>query len=237
MTMKTKLIIFSLVLFFSSSAFAVTSDVTIEGKLDINTSVIFRQSTANYTLQWNNPAAARTLTIADPLGNDTLTMNAATQTLTNKTITSTTDIVAADYLKTATGTVDVSAAATPVSGQYLRASSATAALWEYPVTAETTPNGVSTTTYSLTTTANQRVMVWAKGDLVPGAATRTITLQYNAATKDTVVVVETSAGSTRRWPFSLMYTEVPGAATQNITVNTSGGTLANVKIMVLKMNQ
>jgi hypothetical protein len=33
-----------------------------------------------------------------------------------------------------------------------------------------------------------------------------------------------------------MYTEVPGAATQNITVTTSAGTLANVVITVLKMN-
>jgi hypothetical protein len=91
------------------------------------------------------------------------------------------------------------------------------------------------TTKSLTTVAGERVMVWAKGDIVPNSATaRTITLQYNAVTKDTVIVTD-SAASVRRWPFALQYTEVPGAATNNITVNTTGGTLANVVIMVQKI--
>jgi hypothetical protein len=227
-----KILVLLFLIILCCQAFAITSDVSVEGKLDLNSNVIFRQSTATYTFQWNNPAAARNLIISDPGADDTFTMTAETQVLTNKTITSTTNNIAANSLKTATGTVDVASDTAPVSGQYLRASSATASSWTIPVTAEVT-TGV---TASLTTTANQRVMVWAKGDIVPGQATRTITLKYNAVTKDTVVVIESSVGSTRRWPFALMYTEVPGAATQNITVNTSGGTLANVVIMVLKMN-
>ena len=45
------------------------------------------QATANYTLRFSDPAAGRVITFADPLGNDSVAYLAATQTLTNKTIT------------------------------------------------------------------------------------------------------------------------------------------------------
>lgn len=51
------------------------------------TSVILGQSTANYTLTWANPASARAISFEDPGGTDILVYKAATQTLTNKTIT------------------------------------------------------------------------------------------------------------------------------------------------------
>lgn len=89
------------------------------------------------------------------------------------------------------------------------------------------------TTHALTTTANQRVYVFAKGNITDGTgATQTITLQYNAVTKDTVQAQ--GGGSATVSPFALGYHEAPGAATQNITVNTSGGSLANVVITVIK---
>jgi hypothetical protein len=90
---KTTSIFVFLVLLVSSGVFAVTSDVSVEGKLDLNTSVIFRQSTANYTLQWNNPAAARALTLSDPGADDTFVMTSETQTLTNKTLTDTSTFI------------------------------------------------------------------------------------------------------------------------------------------------
>ena len=52
----------------------------------VGRSLILPQATANYTFAWSDPAAARTLTIPDPLGNDTLCFLSATQTLTGKTI-------------------------------------------------------------------------------------------------------------------------------------------------------
>lgn len=87
-------------------------------------------------------------------------------------------------------------------------------------------------THSLTTTAGQVVAVWAKGDLDPGSGSYTITLKYNSVTKDTVSLDSGGDSWYNKQPFALMYTETPGAATQNITVETSGGTLANVVIMV-----
>jgi hypothetical protein len=53
----------------------------------LNTQLTLNQTTANYMVLWNNPAAARTLTIPDPGASDTFVFLAATQTLTNKTLT------------------------------------------------------------------------------------------------------------------------------------------------------
>ena len=87
-------------------------------------------------------------------------------------------------------------------------------------------------TASLTTTATQRVVVFAKGN-AGESGTKTITLKYNGVTKDTLSLVGTSTGEKN--PFMLMYTETPGAATANITVVTDAGTLENVVIMAIKI--
>lgn len=53
----------------------------------LKTSIILEQTTANYTLSWADPAVARALSIADPLGDDEFVFKAMTQTLANKTLT------------------------------------------------------------------------------------------------------------------------------------------------------
>ncbi len=95
------------------------------------------------------------------------------------------------------------------------------------ITVETTTG----TTHSLATVAGQLVLVWAKGNNSAGAAS-TITLKYNTVTKDTVTVGDNGGNAV---PFSLFYTETPGAATQNITVEASAGTNLNVTILVVKI--
>lgn len=91
------------------------------------------------------------------------------------------------------------------------------------------------TTHALTTVASQQVLVTAKGVVVATNAVNTVTLKYNGVTKDTVTVGGTGAGASLNSAFALMYTETPGAATQNVTVETSGGTLSNVVIVVQKL--
>lgn len=92
-------------------------------------------------------------------------------------------------------------------------------------------------THSLTTVAGQRVVVFAKGsvNINGGPSSTTINLNYNSVLKDTVSAGENSTSSTSHHPFSLMYTEIPGAATQNITVTGSSYTPSNVVILVLKL--
>lgn len=84
--------------------------------------------------------------------------------------------------------------------------------------------------YSLTTTAGQRVIVFAKaatGTFSTGGETD-FTLSYNGVIKDTIKL--RAAGASERVGFSLMYTEIPGAATANITL--SGGT--DQKLIIIK---
>jgi len=90
----------------------------------------------------------------------------------------------------------------------------------------------SGTTLSLTTTAGQKVIVWAKGDCEDTAGDTVVNLKYNSVTKDSVAVGPAVTTSNENYPFALQYTETPGAGTQNVTVDGSAS-LANVVIIAL----
>jgi hypothetical protein len=90
------------------------------------------------------------------------------------------------------------------------------------------------TTHSLTTTALQRVVVIAKGDWTGSTSAQTIRLSYGGVVKDSVGVKQ--ASSADKLPFCLMYSEIPGAGTQDVTVTATAGTLANVVILVFKIS-
>lgn len=77
--------------------------------------------------------SATTATIPDLAGvAQSYVMTAVSQALTNKTITSTTNNVAANSLKSATTIVDVAAATAPSAGQFLVATASTTATWQNP---------------------------------------------------------------------------------------------------------
>lgn len=89
------------------------------------------------------------------------------------------------------------------------------------------------TTHSLTTVANQRVFVFAKGNVATGGGSnRTVTLAYNSVSKDIAAVL---ANTSAKESFALGYSEIPGAGTQNITVTIDADTIENVKIFVVKL--
>lgn len=96
--------------------------------------------------------ASRVYTLPDT--SDTVVALAASQALTNKTITSSTNNVTATGLFSATTTVNVSAATAPTTGQVLTATSGTTATWQtltqisilnYNATSQTTFNATSAT--------------------------------------------------------------------------------------------
>jgi len=66
------------------------------------TSFILDQTTADYTVTWADPAAARAISFEDPLGTDVIAYKAAAQTLTNKTLTAP-KIVTTGYIADAGG--------------------------------------------------------------------------------------------------------------------------------------
>ncbi len=72
--------------------------------------------------------ANRTITFPD--ATDTVAVIAATQTLTNKTLTGATNTIEASAVRTTGAAVVVSAAAPPTTGQVLTATSATTATWQ-----------------------------------------------------------------------------------------------------------
>jgi hypothetical protein len=83
---------------------------------------------------------------------DTVAALALAQTMTNKTLTSTTNTIAAKQLLSATTAVDVFAATAPTAGQVLTATSGTAATWQTPVTGGiTTLNTLTATTQTFAT--------------------------------------------------------------------------------------
>jgi hypothetical protein len=97
--------------------------------------------------------ASRVYTLPDT--SDTIVTVNATQTLTNKTITSNTNNVTAKGLFSATTTVNVSASSAPTAGQVLTATSPTTATWQAPnpnITCyqATDPNALNMTSTSYT---------------------------------------------------------------------------------------
>tara|TARA_R100000365_G_C2737970_1_gene66989 strand:+ start:341 stop:1114 length:774 start_codon:yes stop_codon:yes gene_type:complete len=113
-------------------------------------------------------------------------------------------------------------------GQILRLASGIPE-WDDEATAGVVIETTAGTTHSLTTTAGQKVVVTVKGNFTTGGSSSSVTLSYNSVAKDTVSINVLNAWTI---PFTLQYTETPGAATQNITVSAASGTLANVKIIV-----
>lgn len=85
-------------------------------------------------------------------------------------------------------------------------------------------------THSLTTDANTKVLVIASFRPDGAAGLTTAALKYNGVTKHSASVGSNSDGQM----VTFMYAEKPGAATANITLTTSAGTLLNPCITVLK---
>lgn len=83
-----------------------------------------------YTIAPTLPTADRIITLPNLSG--TLVCQTSTDTLTNKTITGTTNTVRASQLGTTSTDVVVSTAAAPISGQILTATSVSAAAWQTP---------------------------------------------------------------------------------------------------------
>lgn len=118
------------------------------------------------------------LTTAQVLTNKTLTSPTSTgtdtgaETLTNKTITDSTNNVMAKSLKSATTTVDVSAATAPSTGQVLTATASTTATWQTPTSSATDGWTTSADTFvyasasSFTIAGADRTTTYTKGTRV-----------------------------------------------------------------------
>lgn len=126
-------------------------------------------------------ATTRTLTV--PNADTTIVGTGTTDTLTNKTLTSSTNHVNAEALFSATTTVNVSSATAPTSGQVLTATSGTAATWQTPSSSGATIRKQTTgggTTFGDSTTISAPVMAIGR-ITIPASTTQTVTINIGGS--------------------------------------------------------
>lgn len=100
-----------------------------------------------------SPSTVRTLTV--PNANTTMVGTDTTDTLTNKTIQGSTNIVDANNLKTTGTSVNISSAVPPTSGQVLTAATTTTATWQTPPVFNVYLNNLGTVTNPSVTSLKQ----------------------------------------------------------------------------------
>ena len=133
------------------------------------------------TIAWA-PTSGRTATIPD--ATDTFVMLATAQTITNKTIDDTTNIVRATKLATSGSPVVINSASPPTTGQVLTATGATAASWQTP----TTMNASGGFNW-VTVTASSQAISAGTVYIANGSALQTFTLPVTANVGDTFQIV------------------------------------------------
>jgi hypothetical protein len=173
--------------------------------------------------------------LGEVTGSDRAVSKTATQTLTNKTLTTPTigDFTNAGHNhENAAGGGTLSEAALTLTDvttnnattskhgflpkppnnttQFFRAD----ATWATPPGATVSIFTATGTTLSINPNGAQVVIVWAKGAM--GLNAQTVNLQYNGVTKDSVTSV--AAGNNIAVPYCLIYTETPAAGANDITI-------------------
>ena len=89
-------------------------------------------NTKQLQFQLSDISSGQTRVLTIPDASTTIVGTDATQTLTNKALTDSTNNIMAKSLKRASASIDVSAAAAPTAGHVLTASSTTASIWQTP---------------------------------------------------------------------------------------------------------
>lgn len=216
----------------ASTSVTTPSLVTLASDLSINASTGFVRFNSNTltgivtavgvaldfsTLINTNVVGLTNLTVGTALGDLRFTPGSAvvdfvSSGVVNATITATSNNVAANSLKTATGVVTVSAATAPSVGQVLTATSSTVATWQ--------ANSSLAWTALTTTTVSAAVN---NGYIATGGSLQTFTLPVTSAVGD---IIEIAGSGTGGW-------KLAQNASQNarygntITATGTGGSLAS----------
>lgn len=138
-----------------------------------------------------------------------------------------TSILGSDYISSSYGVINTNLQNLNV------ALIATSIISSSTLTGRIITSSVAGSNLSLTTVANDRVTVWAKGTVTGSATSGSVALIYNGITKDAATIKNGEAAD--EISFALMYSEVPGAATANVVtsiVATGALIINNPKIII-----
>jgi hypothetical protein len=146
--------------------------------LDDSTTVISNTTDPTKQVKFNlsNLPPGQTQSLVIPSSNGTIVLDAAQQTLTNKTMLSNTNVIGASDLENATGFVNISASPAPTSGQVLIATSNSSAVWTSILN-----NAEITRTISTQTTARFYVTMSGMTFSPPVAGTYLITFSSSGS--------------------------------------------------------
>lgn len=194
-----------------------TGTQTLTNKTLIDNSTIFQdetESTKKMQFQVSTITAGQTRILSVPDANTTIVGTDVTQTLTNKTIDSATNVVMAGKLQNATGAVTISSGAAPTTGQFLVATSSTSATWQTKEAGrigyilknnEITASNTSYETVSYITWNNSRYSTYTQGTILFEAVIgdRNLDIKLRDVTNGTDLGSSTGISSSGFYSFSV----------------------------------
>ena len=211
---------------------------TIGGSKTLSSALTITPTTNQLVLGVTNtttisaPAPASSITLTLPNTADTLVGRATTDTLTNKTITSSTNTVDANALKTTGASVNVSSSAAPVQGNVLMATAATTSVWKTHYTAYTLSSlQLTATSTTLTTTSffpwlNSRYSgIYASGALVFEAVIvdRNLNVQLRDTTNSVNLIASTTVSASGHTSIAITTMPTANARVELQISKASGG--------------
>lgn len=172
---------------------------------------------------------SQTLSVPNLTTSDVITTNAFTQTLTNKTLTGTNNILTASLLKSATTEVSISGATAPTNGQVLTATSGTTATWQTLAGTSTIKIGTYTFPRTISYTNNSQITTTFSSAFTGTPESINLIGQLNNIS----FAVHSKTSSNFIWSSNAQLTPITIAETANVEAKTGNWSISSLGCMVM----